>query len=115
MRFLNTVRRETATYWPPLGHNEFGEPTFGNARELRVRWDDQTGVFVNDRGETQVSKARVIAGEDLEKGGVLWLGSLSAAQGTGGDPFANENAFQIQNMAKIPTIRADDFLRMAFL
>lgn len=114
MRIINRMRKQWATYWPPVGADEYGQPTFGTPIELKVRWDDVTEAYFNKMGESRSSESQVFVGQDVEEGGVLWLGRLTEVTDPA-KPFAQKKAFQIQKFEKVPTLRATQFLRVAWL
>jgi hypothetical protein len=66
--------------------------------------------FVDEQGATKLSRAIVYAPIDLEVGGYLLLG-VSAVE----DPTTIHEAMPIQRYAKIPDLRANEYLRKAWL
>jgi hypothetical protein len=128
MGILNTMRRQAAIYWPPAAADNFGRPGYGTLVELvvtsdgnyRVRWEDVVEEFIDNEGTTQQSKAKVYvpvlpgSGGEVEVGGWLWLGVVGDLTSTT-NPRANEGAYEVRSMAKLPNIKATDFLRTAML
>lgn len=127
MGILNSMRRQDAIYWPPATTDSFGRPGYGTLVELvvtaggnyRVRWEDVVEEFIDNEGTTQQSKAKVYVpvlpgGGEVEVGGWLWLGVVGSLTSTT-DPRANEGAYEVRSMAKLPNIKATDFLRTAML
>uniref|UniRef100_A0A6M3IVL1 Uncharacterized protein n=1 Tax=viral metagenome TaxID=1070528 RepID=A0A6M3IVL1_9ZZZZ len=115
MGIINTSRRQTAVYWPPTGgRDRFGKVQYGTAIELRVRWEDVQEEFIDENGTRQLSKSLVYVGEDLMVGGVLWLGTLATVEHLN-DPKANDGAFEIKGIGKLPNLKATEFLRTCFL
>ena len=51
---------------------------------------------------------------DVDVGGVLMLGMLTDVDDVN-NPKANEGAWEIKRFDKIPTLKADQFLRRVFL
>jgi hypothetical protein len=120
MRIIKKMCLQTACYWPPLPHSDdFGNPTYGDVVELKppdngVAWFDTNENYINQQGETTVSKAKVFVLQDLQVHGVLWLGQ---AKDLADDikPFGNAGASEIQAFSKIPTLTANEFVRTAWL
>jgi hypothetical protein len=118
------MRRQVAVYWAPGPDDDFGNETYAAPVELLVRWTDRNEEIVNGRGETKFTKSEVYVGQDVELDGVLWLSSKTKGYTAGeaidelddeDEPFKNENASAIQRFDKTPTMKADDFLRVAYL
>ena len=60
------------------------------------------------------SKATIFADRDLATGGIIMLGILDDVDDYV-DPKANEGAWEILQVTKLPTIDGTNFLRQAFL
>jgi len=114
MKLLKKMRKQFAVYWPPQGVNDYGDPTWSDPVQLKVRWEDIEEVLVTARGETKESKSRVFVGQDVEEGGVLWQGTLASLT-TLTEPFKNKGAGQIFAVTKAPDLKVKDFLRVAYL
>lgn len=114
MDILDDMRRQRAVYWPPAEINEFGKIGYGPPQEIRVRWEGVNEAFVTPAGQTLQSKAKVYPGQDLELQGYLWLGKASQLTDSA-NPKGNPDAYEIKRFDKIPTVDADDFLRVAYL
>lgn len=124
MDILEDMRLQRAVYWPPGFLDENSRKTFDSPIELLVRWEDSSDIFLDRTGTSQVSRAQVFTGEDVEELGVLWLSSKMEEDGDNSsigeltsetDPFANPKAYEIRKFEKTPTLDADDFLRIAYL
>jgi hypothetical protein len=114
MRILDKVRKQKAVYWPMTSWDNFGQPMYGTAVELRVRWDASTEEFLAQDGQRKLSNAVVMTGQDVTVGGILMLGELTTSVVTD-DPRANDGAFEIMRFDKTPTLKATKFLREAYL
>lgn len=116
MSVIVKMRKQTAVYWPPDdgGFDKYGRPTVGTAEELTVRWEDVMEEFLDADGNTQMSMAKVYTGQDVELGGYLWLGELTDLTDQV-DPRNNNGAFEIMRFEKLPTFKATEYLRTAFL
>ena len=121
------MRRQEAIYWPPSKVDDYGQPVTGTLVELvldgtnnyRVRWEDKVEEFMDANGTTQRSMAVVYVpklpdGSDVKPGGFLWLGKRGdLADET--DPNANEGAFEVKRVDKLPNLKATQTLRTAYL
>jgi hypothetical protein len=59
--FLKKLRKGgRAVYWPKVGVGDDGQPRYGAAREVAVRWEDVEELFVDAGGEQKVSSAKVL-------------------------------------------------------
>lgn len=116
LAIITKVLVQDVVYWAPAGLDNYGRPLYATAIPLKARWVDTNELFLDAKGERQVSKASVMVGQDLALDGVLWkglLGSLSGAQLT--NPFANTGAWAIKALINVPTIDATQSLRIALL
>ncbi len=107
-------RYQYAVLWPLTGVDANSVPTFGAARELRVRWEHGNVLFTDDDGQQLVSSSRVLLGEDIKAGDALWEGRLSDVPDAD-DPLENDKVFIVRSFNKTPTLRATDYLREALL
>lgn len=101
---------QVATYWGSPSPTGFGGHTFGTPSSIMVRWEEKNEEFVDEQGNQKISQAVVFAEGDLEVGGYLYLGETSET-----DPTSIDDALPIQRYAKIPDIRAVQYLRKAWL
>ena len=127
MGIISRMRKQNAIYWPPATEDNFGRAGSGALVELtldsgvnsRVRWEDKAEEFVDAAGTTQQSNAvvyvpRLPGGDEVEVGGWLWLGDR-------GDltdevvPGNNIGAYKVQRLDKLPTLKATEYLRTAYL
>jgi len=121
MSIITRVLKQTAIYWAPDSVDQYGQTTYLSPVELRCRWEDVMQEIITADGAKQVSKTKVMVNEDVVIGGVMMLGSLESGDSgeSGGlneeDPKANEGAWEIINVGKIPNFRATEFLRLAYL
>lgn len=116
MQILDDMRQEKCVYWEPKGTDSFGNPINRNPRELDVRWEERLQVIKTDDGRTVMSKATVYYDSDetkLQVSGKLAYGTLGELAST--NPKCEETAFEILKLDRIPTIEADQFLRIAYL
>ena len=107
-RFLN----QTATYWSFSTRTTggFAKRVFDAPVAISVRWEDTNELFMNARGEEQVSMSIVMIDQDVQEGGYLFLGTSVAT-----DPRAVTDARIIKKFDKTPDIKANKFQRTVFL
>ena len=108
--------KQKAGYWEltSLGFDNYGQPIPSTPVEIDCRWEDVGEEFIDDKGTTQLSIARVYVDRDMEVGGVLMLGELSSGVDED-NPKENENAWEIRRFEKLPTLKATQFLRTVYL
>ncbi len=117
-QFITRACTQTAVYWGDPVADGYGGWTFGSAypTEISCRWEARTEVISDGQGNEIVSRARVYVTEDVEEEGWLFLGTLddldSAAEE---DPMKADSVYKIKRFDKIPSIRGDDFVRIAYL
>lgn len=117
MGILTRMRKQAAVYWAPAGLDRHGKATFAEAVQLDggVRWEDVVEEFTDaTTGAKELSNCRVYVGEDLQVGGVLWLGTLASVTYLT-EPLRNEKAYRVRRFDSVPNIRATQFLRTAML
>lgn len=54
MKFLTT-----GLLWESGPPDIYGQPTFNNPRPIRHRWEDRTGLFINNQGRQEGFRHRV--------------------------------------------------------
>lgn len=115
MSIITRMLKQVATYWPPLGTSDaFGQPQYGTAVQIGVRWEDATEQFLDDEGDIQMSKALVYVSQDVEVRGVLLLLPIASVTNLT-DPKKNPLAWEIRRYERLPTFKATEFLRTALL
>ena len=117
MKLFRKMRRQHACYWPPATEDDgYGNPTYGQVKEIKVRWEDSTEQVLSPTGQTQAVKSKVYCGKDdgVVETGVLWLGRKTDLTSQT-EPFANHGAGRIFRVDKLPDVKARDTLVTAFL
>jgi len=108
--------KQTCVYWAPndVPFDDYGQPQYANAVELKCRWEDVAEEFIGPRGTTEMSRSIVYVESDVEPGGVLLLGEIESStdQIT---PKNNAGAWEIRKFDKLPNLKATEFLRTAYL
>jgi len=119
--------KQTAVYWPPAGgddydqdapYDDFGRPVIGcHPVEIKCRWEDTQEEIRRPDGSIIVSKSKVIVDQDVAMGGLLIIGTIDDLPGytETTDLQSDLGAFEIVKFVKIPTLKADQFFRVAYL
>ena len=118
MRIIKKVLKMRAAYWEPEAPDDQGNRTFAEPVEIKCRWEERVQEFTGTNNEAMLSNAVVYVDRDVLLLGVLKLleagDTLSGLTSTT-DPFANDKAWEIKRFDKLPTIKATQFVRTAFL
>ena len=114
MGIITRMMKQTAVYWAPSTIDEFGKFTWAEPVEIVCRWEDVAEEYIDAEGDRQLSSAKVYVGEDVEVGGVLFLGEITDIE-SGGDPKDNDGAWEIRKFAQLPNLKNTETLRTAFL
>jgi len=137
-KFIEKVCVQTAVYWGDPTPDGYGGKTYSDPVEIPCRWDDTLEVIKDERGEEIICKAKVLVTQDLEEGGMLYLGTLEdlvivvggnvvmGGLGTGNIVLAGlskmshpedvEDAYEIIIVKKIPMIRStSEYVRTVYL
>ena len=119
MSIITRMLKQTCVYWVPndVPFDDYGQPQYGDAVELKCRWEDEAVEFIGPTGTTEISRSVVYVASDVEPGGVLFLGTLAVVTASGDliVPKNNTGAWEIRRFNKIPNLKATEFLRTAFL
>ena len=137
-KFIEKVCVQTAVYWGDPTPDGYGGKTYSDPVEIPCRWEDTLEVIKDERGEEIICKAKVLVTQDLEEGGMLYLGTLEdlgivvggnvvmGGLGTGNIVLAGlnkmsypedvEDAYEITIVKKIPMIRStSEYVRTVYL
>lgn len=112
--YLPEFLKQRAVYWPPGQPDRYNNLTYGEAVEVRCRWDDEHVEYLTQAGDRQISNATVMVDRDMVPGGMLWQGKLEALV----DPTVpsnNPQAYTIQKFEKNPDVDCKKFVRTAVL
>lgn len=114
MRILTRMLRQKCIYWELEGDvNQFGERKFLLPVEIKCRWEDVGEELLQDDAKEQVFDATIFVDRDVKEGGLLMLGTL--ADLTSSDPPKSILSKRIRKFEKIPTMKGNRFLRVAYL
>ena len=116
MKIITKMLKQTAVWWPLTAarFDGYGQPIPSTPVEIKVRWEDVGEEFLEYKGTTQLSRAKVYVDRDVEVGGILMLGGLGDITDES-NPKENDNAWEIRRVEKLPTLSAKQFLRTVFL
>jgi len=113
---LTDKLKQTAVYWGNPQNDGAGGRTFDSPVEIDVRWEDRHELFIDGSGQEVRSNAVVFVAQDVVMGAYLYLGKLSdLSSGEAVDPLTIDNAHEVRGFGKIPDIKAERFLRKAWL
>lgn len=119
MRILVTMLKQIAVWWPVTegltAFDRFGQPVPATPVEISCRWVDIIEEFVGPDGAPQVSRSKIYVDRDVTTGGYLYLGRLSDLSSADVNPEDIKGAWEIMSFQKLPTLKADKFLRTVFL
>lgn len=115
-KFLN----QKAVYWANPINDGFGGITYDSPVEVSVRWTVKQERFLASEGsplvdnvlEELLSRVVVLAESDFELKGKMKLGLLIDLDS---DQLPDNDSMTIMGFEKIPTIKADQFLRKVYL
>ena len=112
---------QDVVYWANPVDDGRGGYTYDDPVEIKARWDDLQKQIVSADGEQLVCDAQVCVLEDLDIGGVLYLGTIEELLVAGylaGDLSPARDvpgAYEIRRVDKIPMPGStSDFFRMAY-
>ena len=114
MSIITKMRKQTAVWWSSTGVDGYGRPTWTTPVEVDCRWEDVVQEFVNKDGEERFSRSIVYVDRDMKVGDVLMLGELDSGVDED-DPKANDGAWEVSRFAKLPNLKAIEFLRECYL
>ena len=113
MSLITRALRQKCVYWAPGKVDTFGQATYEDPVELACRWDELQVNMVDDKGETFMSQAEVMVGQDVLRNGMMLLHDLDST--ISATPSDHKDAFRIRQFEKTPNLRATEFHRIAYL
>lgn len=139
LKFVSSVCVQTAVYWANPRPDGYGGYIYDYPVEIACRWDENIQLIRSSNGEEVVSKAQLLITQDVDEGGVVYLGELSDLDLTGVvwnsedgitwnsindvlwvslgvQPGHAAGAWKILSVTKTPLFQStDEFVRMAYL
>lgn len=88
----------------------YGRKTYEAPTIIRGRWEDRSDQIINQTGAEVLSRSRVYTTGPLQIGGYLLLGESADV-----DPRTTDGAREIQQVGRIPDLRANKSLHTAFM
>ncbi len=111
---IEKVRKMKAVWWQRSATpDRYGKFSFEGPVEIDCRWDERTQEFVDSQGERLLSSAVVMVDRVMAPGDRLKRGEMDSD--TPDDPLTIRTAFEIKRLDRIPTLKADKELLMAYL
>lgn len=113
--FTTRNQKQYAVYWGnPVNHGS-GNYTYDDPVEIKCRWTNSNKLIYGTTGLAYTCVAEIFVSQDLDYGGMLWLGRLAdIPSGDLDDPTA-VGALMIRRFDKTPTVKATHFVRKAFV
>lgn len=114
--FLEKICVQDALYWA-LNDNDGYEDTFDPPILIKCRWEDVSELILDKNGEKVLSNAKILVLQDLDVGGVLYLGDFSGITNEHRvSPLTLGSSFIIKKFSKIPRIKSTTkFVRTVWL
>lgn len=115
-KFIKKVCVQDAIYW--------GKPTsdgadlvYSQPKLIKCRWEEHFEKMIDNAGQIVLSRAKVLVTEDLEVGGVLYLGDFTGLTNDHRiDPLRLNGAYTIKRVEKIPFMRStSEWVRTVWL
>jgi hypothetical protein len=105
--------KQKAVYWGAPTPNGFGGYDYADPIEIPVRWTDKQELFIDYKGESVLSRARLMIDQDVEVKGMFALTTLlelSSSQAP-----SDNAAYEIRAFQKMPDVRAKTYVRQVWL
>ena len=107
---------QTAVYWGTPAADGYGGYTFDEPAELTVRWEKVQKQFTDPQGEEKLSQAVVYLAQDVDVGGMLYLGTLAdLGSAEEAAPLTVAGTYRIAAFEKIPDTDGETYVRRAWL
>lgn len=109
-------RHQKALYWQANGVDRFGNNKVDAKVELDVRWERESGDFIDPLGAVVAFDIRVVVNQAILEGSIMWEGGLddlTALVGTADAPTGD--FFRVIKYTFIPDIKNRHIRRLAYL
>jgi len=103
--------KEDCTYWGPPNINAFGDGIYPSPAGMKCFYVDQTTRLPDASGVLFESNAIVLLSENIDPGGFLYRSAGVATT----IPTALPGAQRIQKVGKVPSVRRDMTVYVAYL
>lgn len=111
-------RTQTCLHWVRGVSDGRGGWAYTNAVEVKCRFEESSDEFVDDAGDTQISRATVYPVSDMSTGDFVWLGlitDLASAESVSSNPNTISGASEVRKFESVPDFKAKKVLRIAYL
>lgn len=118
LKFVSSVCVQTAVYWGNPTSDGYGGYSYDTAVEIDCRWDEKIELIRASNGEEVISRAQLLVTQDIDEGGIVYLGSLTdLTAGEIADPgTVVSGAWKVISMAKNPLFKStDEFVRVVYV
>lgn len=118
IKFLEKeVCAQTAVYWGNPQNDGYGGYTYDDPVEISCRWDEITQLVTDEDSRQFTSDAEIIVLQDVDKEGMLYLGSLDDIESAHeANPEQVDGAKRIRHFDKSPLFGStSEFVRVAYL
>jgi hypothetical protein len=113
---ISKYLQQTAVYWGSPTPDGEGGFIWSAPVEVPCRWTDVTQMISLSNGQQVVSRSSVLVDQDVDEGGMFFLGTLNDFDSDEGEnPIVISGAYKIGRFEKIPDRTATTFLRKAYL
>jgi hypothetical protein len=104
---------QDGVWWKKTGADTYGNPTFDEGTEIKVRWDGKVQEFIDQTtGTKTVSVAVVYVDRDVGVGDVISLGEIPEDAVL--NPKLLPNAVTVKTFSKSPNLKCSEFLRTVY-
>jgi len=105
-----------AVYWANPVPDGYGGYDWNDPVEISCRWVETSKIVTSSTGEEVTATVQVQVDQDLDVGGMLFLGTLDDLDSSEeADPALVTNAYSIVSFDKIPSIKGNVFFRKVYL
>lgn len=113
--FIRSICVQDAVYWGNPVQDGFGNKTYDDPEEIKVRWDEKPQLIAGKDGREITTDVEILTPEDLDVGGMLYLGNLDDI-GSDDNPHTIENTYEIMGRTKISMPKSvTEFVRIVYL
>jgi hypothetical protein len=104
--------RQKAVWWAVAGVDDFGQPEFADPVQVDCRWTQKLKTVLDSQGNEVLANSEVMVDRDMAPGDFLREG-VQESDDTNG-PLA-VGAHEIISWEKIPDLKAQEYVRKAYL
>lgn len=116
MRGYTRNLNQTAVYWGSPTSDGMGGYEYDDCIEINCRWESKLEKYIDEKGEEKLSRAIVFVNQDLDIGGLLYLGEITDLPSYAeSSPNEFDNTYRIMGFESIPNLRNNFSVRRAIL